>query len=76
MGCADQERLSQELNSAIKEHNAALDEMVKLVRSGQSREGLSELIMRAASAKTRAASLREKLDRHLMGAGLLSTRPD
>jgi hypothetical protein len=64
MPCEEQERLLQELRSAVKRHAELVERVVLMVRSGERREGLHGLFISAAEAKSSCASLQEKLNRH------------
>src|SRR5579864_6707631 len=62
--CTEQDRLSHELNSAVHEHSDALQEIRKLVRTGQGRDKYYCLMTRAALAKYKAMSVCERLEWH------------
>ena len=64
MPCQERDRLLQELRSAVQQHAELVERVVSMVRSGERREGLHGLFINTAEAKSKCASLHEKLDRH------------
>ena len=64
MSCEEQDRLLQELRSAVTQHAELVERVVLMIRSGERREGLHGLFINTAEAKSKCASLQEKLNRH------------
>lgn len=64
MACEEQDRLLQELRSAVTQHAELVERVVLMIRSGERREGLHGLFINTAEAKSKCASLQEKLNRH------------
>ena len=64
MPCEKQDRLLQELRSAVEQHAELVERVVLMVRSGERREGLHGLFISTAEAKSKCESLQEKLNRH------------
>ena len=64
MSCEEQDRLLQELRSAVEQHAELVERVVLMIRSGERREGLHGLFINTAEAKSKCASLQEKLNRH------------
>ena len=64
MPCEEQDRLLRELKSAVDEHAQMVEEIVMLIRSGQTREGFQGLVRRAAESKAKWEITRNELNAH------------
>ena len=64
MPCEEQERLLRELRSTVDEHAQLVEEIVTLIRSGQTREGFHVLVGRAAESKAKWEITRNELNAH------------
>jgi ATP-dependent helicase YprA (DUF1998 family) len=64
MPCEEHDRLLRELKSAVDEHAQLVEQIVMLIRSGQSREEFHSLVRRAAEAKVKWEISRNSLKLH------------
>src|SRR5712691_10749311 len=64
MPCEEQDRLLRELKSAVDEHAQLVEEIVTLIRSGQTREGFHVLVRKAAESKAKWEMTRNELSAH------------
>jgi hypothetical protein len=64
MPCEEQDRLLEELRSAVEQHAELVEAIVLMIHSGQRREGLHGLLIKTAEAKSKWESSQENLNRH------------